>query len=270
MQKNETQNLKLPLLRQGQLNKEITVNQAFLLIDGILNTSLQTLVPFKTPPGNLPEGTLILTSKTAKESFAPFPSHIAFFKNGWQFIKPQEGLILWAGEEKKVVVFTEGEFKPIHGSSDNSGQNILHENKIKELEERIAKLEKKLKEGAKGEVLLHNGSEFAPSKTLPKLGVEMEADDFKKLAVRSDYNLFTSNTGDVRFALNKLQSTATASFLFQTEWRGMAEFGLIGGNNFILKVSYDGNTWFEVFEVDMKTGKLNFKQDVLKNGNKVL
>lgn len=107
---NETKNLQLPLLRQGQLNKDITVNDAFTLIDSILNASLKTLTPFTLPPSDLEEGDLILVGKNATESFYGKDGFITFYNNGWRFIKPREGLILWVRDEKSIALFNGKDF----------------------------------------------------------------------------------------------------------------------------------------------------------------
>ena len=219
---NETKNLHLPLLRQGQLNKDITVNDALVLIDSILNASLKTLAPFQAPPIDLEEGDLILVAENAIESFEGKDGCIAFYNNGWRFIKPREGLMLWARESKALAVF--------------------------------------------------NGEEFALQgelKNVKSLSINTQEDKNNRLSVCSQSSLFNAEEEDVRIALNKSSDYATSSFIFQNKWQGIAEFGAIGGNNFMLKVSQDGKAWKEIFEVEASTGKINFKHDVLKNGIKI-
>lgn len=43
---------------------------------------------------------------------------------------------------------------------------------------------------------------------------------------------------------------ATGSVLFQTNWSGRAEFGLLGDGNFALKVSPDGGNWTTAISID--------------------
>jgi hypothetical protein len=250
----KTQNLGLPLLVQGQLNKDITVNEAFLLIDCLINSGLESLNPVEDAPNNLADGKLILTSKTAKGVFANFPNHIAFYKNGWQFLKPKEGLILWVKDVKSCFVFNGESFVQI---STSTSANITqpssnNDAKITELEAKIKKLEDDIK-------AVQNPT---------KLGINATADANNKLTVRSSYSLFNAETSDARLVLNKVNPSSSASFIFQQNWTGIAEFGTINGNNFILKVASAG-VWREVFEVEASTGRMNFKQDVLKNGVKI-
>jgi hypothetical protein len=278
---NETQNLKLPLLKQGQLNKDITLNEALMLIDCILNSGLESLMGHHTPPNNLENGKLILTSDNPQESFEKFPNHIAFYTNGWHFIKPREGLILWVKDVKSLFVFDGMNFIQ-HTSNASNTQTVsptqptqsgISNTQYSEMLNRISALENKLKSGEKNDILINNGTDFAPSNSashLKALGVNTDADLVQnKLSVRSNSSLFATETGNVRLVLNKSGSQSISSFLFQNNWQGRAEFGNIGSDNFILKVSANGSSWLEVFEVDAVTGKINFKQDVLKNGVKI-
>jgi hypothetical protein len=68
--------------------------------------------------------------------------------------------------------------------------------------------------------------------------------------------------------LNKQTLENAASFIFQSNWEVIAEFGVLPNNNFVLKVA-NGGVWMEAFAIDPATGAIDFKQDVLKNGKKI-
>jgi hypothetical protein len=254
---HETLNLKLPFLMQGQINKDITHNEALILIDAVLNSSLKSLNKFSKPPTNLKEGELILISETSEGNFQNFPSHLAFYNNGWRFILPKEGFYIWVSDIKRMCVYNGKNFVPALSLNEEEiapSSESLNQNEIKLLEDRIKSLEN----------MLENFS-------IKAIGINTQPDYINnKLTVKSDFSLFTSETGDVKINVNKNFPSSTSSFIFQTEWKGKAEFGLVGGNNFILKVSDDGINWIEVFEVNVKDGNINFKQDILKNGEKIL
>ncbi|MEP3177899.1 MAG: DUF2793 domain-containing protein [Lentilitoribacter sp.] len=71
-------------------------------------------------------------------------------------------------------------------------------------------------------------------------GINTDADDVNRLAVRSDVVLMTNETGDIRATVNKATVTNSASFLFQTDFSGRAEIGLTGDDDFHFRVSDDG------------------------------
>lgn len=96
------------------------------------------------------------------------------------------------------------------------------------------------------------------------LGVNTSADSTNRFAVRSNAILLTalyaadSGNGDMQVKINKEASGDVASFLFQTGFTGLAEFGLLGDNNFTLKM-YDGSTWNDVLKMIASTGRVAFK-----------
>lgn len=94
--------------------------------------------------------------------------------------------------------------------------------------------------------------------SVAELGVGTSADATNKLAVASDAVLFTTVTGDHRTKLNKAAAANTASFLFQDNWSGRAEFGLIGNDNFTLKVAPDGSAWKTALTFDNTSGAASF------------
>jgi hypothetical protein len=100
-----------------------------------------------------------------------------------------------------------------------------------------------------------------------RLGVNTEADDTNRLAVRSNAVLFTGEeadeggTGDVRFVVNKETDGDTASLLFQSGFSGRAEVGLSGDTDFVFKVSADGAAWIEAIRIDKDTGLASLVSD---------
>ena len=77
----------------------------------------------------------------------------------------------------------------------------------------------------------------------PLVGVNTSADITNRLAVSSPNSLFTHEGDSHRIKINKASSSDTASFFFQNNWSGRAEFGLTGDDDFHVKVSADGSTW---------------------------
>lgn len=100
------------------------------------------------------------------------------------------------------------------------------------------------------------------SDEMDKLGINATADTTNKLSVESEAVLFSHDGDDIRAKLNKNSTSDTASFLFQNNFSGRAEFGLIGDDNFTLKVSGDGTTFTESFVVDNSSGEVEFKEGI--------
>ena len=98
------------------------------------------------------------------------------------------------------------------------------------------------------------------------LGVNTQADETNRMAVRSDAVLFTHETSDVRTVLNKKDTTDTASFLFQNNFAARAEIGLTGDDDFHFKVSLDGATFHDGIVLDKSSGRANFPSGLNRNG----
>ncbi|KAB2914601.1 MAG: DUF2793 domain-containing protein [Hyphomicrobiaceae bacterium] len=91
-----------------------------------------------------------------------------------------------------------------------------------------------------------------------KLGINATADTTNRLAVRSAASLFDNTGNGHQQKINKAAAGDTASQLYQTGYSGRAEFGLIGDDDFHVKVSADGTTWNEALIVDKATGAARF------------
>jgi Protein of unknown function (DUF2793) len=95
---------------------------------------------------------------------------------------------------------------------------------------------------------------------LSLLGVNATADATNKLAVASSAVLLNNVGNGVQVKVNKNAATDTASFLFQTNFSGRAEFGTTGDDDFHFKVSSDGSTWFEALTINRTNGVISMPQ----------
>jgi hypothetical protein len=94
---------------------------------------------------------------------------------------------------------------------------------------------------------------------LSMLCVNTTADSTNKLAVASEAILFNHIGGDLQIKLNKNAARNKAGFLFQTNWSVRAEFGLLGDDNFTLKVSLDGSTFYDSLKMLAGSGRAAVK-----------
>lgn len=91
------------------------------------------------------------------------------------------------------------------------------------------------------------------------IGVNTTAAAPNRLAVKSDAALFshddvTPGSGDMRLTLNKAAVGNAASLILQDAFSGRAEIGLAGDDKLRAKVSADGASWTNAFEVDPANG----------------
>lgn len=105
--------------------------------------------------------------------------------------------------------------------------------------------------------------------TLSHIGINAAADKDNKFIVKSKNSLLDHDGADHRLKINKRAVSDTASVLFQAAYVGYAEFGLLGDNNFRLKISSDGNIWTDAVVVSANTGALNVAVPIQRAGHDV-
>lgn len=81
------------------------------------------------------------------------------------------------------------------------------------------------------------------------LGVSATPDTTNRLALSSDASLFNHAGSSHRMKLNKQAPSDTASLLFQSNWSGRAEIGLLGSDALQFKTSPDGGSWAVGLEI---------------------
>lgn len=97
------------------------------------------------------------------------------------------------------------------------------------------------------------------------VGIGAQSDAVNKLAVASDASLFSHAGNGHQLKINKADESQTASLLFQSNWKGHAEFGLTGGNDFQVKVSPDGISFQTALQIDKSTGQVQFPLGAVLN-----
>lgn len=105
-----------------------------------------------------------------------------------------------------------------------------------------------------GTLRLYSGAAWVPVAAigagLPQLGVNTSADETNRLAVSSAASLLTHAGAGHQLKINKAAAGDTASLLFQSNWSGRAEMGLMGDNLWRIKVSPDGSAWADAISID--------------------
>lgn len=93
-----TTNLNIALIAQNQAQKEVTANEAFSLIDAILNRGAVHRGT-NTPPGSPLAGDLYIIGSSPTGAWAGHANHIAYYNTAWKFIAPNEGMTIWVNDE---------------------------------------------------------------------------------------------------------------------------------------------------------------------------
>ncbi len=225
---SETTNLKLPFIEAAQAQKHVTHNEALRILDAVIQIAVIDMRA--APPPAPEEGDRHIVAVGAEDEWQGHDNALAAFEdNAWRFVVPHAGWLAWSVADEALLVF----------------------------------------DGATWGAQAGGASE---PDNLPRLGVNTEADADNLLAVKSNAALIAAiaeadgGTGDVRLQLSKESGAGTASVFFSDSYAGRAEFGLIGGNVFRLKVSSDGAAWQDAFSVDAARGVAAMPLDALAHG----
>jgi Protein of unknown function (DUF2793) len=215
-----TPNLALPLLAAAQAQKHVTHNEALSTLDALVQLAVLERRP--APPGTPQEGERHLVAAGASGAFAGREGQIALFDLGaWRFLAPRAGWTAFVRSENALLVFDGTVWRAL---SDLT-QQLDH---------------------------------------LPRLGIGTAADAVNRLAAKLNAALFTARgageegTGDLRFVLNKEEAGNVLAQLYQRGWSGRAETGLIGDDDFRIRVSADGSAWRDALRIDHATGVVSF------------
>jgi hypothetical protein len=85
------------------------------------------------------------------------------------------------------------------------------------------------------------------------------ADANNALGVSGTSFLFNATTDSCRFTFNKVAASNDASLTFETGYSARALLGTTGSDQFQLKVSPDGSSFFQAFVVDQASGNMAIK-----------
>lgn len=219
----QTTHLALPYLDAAQAQKHVTHNEALALIDALTQLSVSAR-NVTTPPATPAEGDRLLIGAGATGAFTGKSNQIATFLAGdWSFRAPQAGWRAYVEAEQLLLLYD-------------------------------------------GAAWIDCGLSVRQLQNLSLLGVGATADGANPLLAKLNAALFTAKyvanggDGDLRLALNKESAAKTVSQLYQSNYSARAETGLIGDDNFHVKVSADGSTWKEAVVIDKTTGQPNFPQ----------
>ncbi|MCP8883164.1 DUF2793 domain-containing protein [Devosia sp. XJ19-1] len=114
---------------------------------------------------------------------------------------------------------------------------------------------------ASGTLQVFTGADWvavaATGSGLPQLGINTSADGTNRLAVAAAATLLTHEGAGHQLKLNKASSGDTASLLFQSNWSGRAEMGLMGDDHWRIKVSPDGSGWTDAIAIHATTAAVS-------------
>lgn len=106
MRISTTKNFNLPFVFAGQFNKDIAVNEAFFLIDFLLQGRVIS-VDYTWQPESPNDGDSYLIPQNAEDIWADYKQYIAVYNTtkGWVYIPPSEGLRFFVNDKNAEYIF---------------------------------------------------------------------------------------------------------------------------------------------------------------------
>lgn len=219
---SDTTHLGLPLIAAAQAQKHVTHNEALARLDALVHLAVSERGR-ETPPTLPEEGDRTIVGAAPTGIFAGHADALAVFDAGaWRFLTPRAGWTAFVEDESRLVVFDGTDWR--------------------EIEALLTALD-----------------------AVESLGIGTAPDSANPLAAKLNGALFTAResgsggSGDLRFTLNKESAGDTVSQLYQSGYSGRAEVGLVGSDDFSVKVSADGSAWTEALRIDRSTALLTGK-----------
>jgi hypothetical protein len=255
-----TPNLSLPFLEAGQAQKHVTLNESLRLLDAV--TQLAVAAISASPPSEPEEGERHIVGTSPAGAFTGHTNKVAAFQDGaWIFLAPQPGWRAWNVDAEELLVWSGSEWSALSAGGGGG------EGDVEGPDGGVVDGDLALFDGTTGKAIRKGRG------AVDYLGVGVSpdattTDTSNRLVVRASRMLFdaipdseTPGTGDLKVQLSKEAEGNTASLFFSTSYSGRAEFGLVEGDGFALKVSPDGSAWTESLAVDPATGKVRLPEN---------
>ncbi|MGB7433391.1 MAG: DUF2793 domain-containing protein [Ahrensia sp.] len=219
-----TPNLQLPYIMPAQAQKHVTHNEAIRMLDALVHLAVMDHT-LPSPPVAL-DGQRWIVGANAQGAWAGHDGEIAAWQDdAWSFLAPQTGWLAWSVADNTLIAYRNQEWSAVVSASGSGGSGTPSE----------------------------GGNDLA------QFGVNTDADLNNRLAVKSNGVLLSHDespmgSGDMRLFCNKATTDNVASQLYQNGFEARAETGLVGNDDYCVRVSTDGSVWHNALHVDAATG----------------
>lgn len=218
----DTPNLGLPLIAASQAQKHVTHNEALQLLDAAVQ--LVAINFLTAPPGSPSEGDRYIIQAPATGAWSGKEDQVAVYTSGgWVYIVPSQG---W-----QAYLLSDTTPYRYNGSSWVAEASVTSST-------------------------LTDASVNARFNRVGVGGATPDASN--RLSVNSPQVLLNHAGASMQATLNKNASANDAGFIFQDNWSTRSLFGLLGSDDFTMKVSPDGSAFYDGIIIDRTSGKVKF------------
>ena len=122
----ETGRYQLPLLAVSQAQKEVTHNEALVLIDALLHLSVESALSAAPMANESDIGKCWLVTGTPNGSWANKAGQIAIWIGGsWRFLAPHDGMRLWNKSTGRQNMYIRGQWTSPAEIANPSGGTVV-------------------------------------------------------------------------------------------------------------------------------------------------
>jgi hypothetical protein len=276
---DNTPNLTLPYILAAQAQKHVTHNDAIRKLDALVQLSVKVR-NLSTPPSTPSDGDRFLVGSSPTGAWAGHAAAIAAWQDGaWALLSPRSGWLVWVEDEQILLAWNGTAWIAASGGgggggvSDHGGLTGLADDDHTQYHtdargDARYSLTGHLHPGvydpagaAAAAVAAH--ATAANPHTL--MGVNATADTTNRLSVNSPGVLFNHAGTSMQATLNKNAAANDAGFIFQTGFSTRALFGTLGSDDFGVKVSPNGSTFFDALTVARATGRTTVANGLVLN-----
>ncbi len=215
-------NLKLPYIDANQNQKSVTHNEALRILDALVNLHVASNT-LSAPPASPADGQRWIVASAGSGAWLGKDLNVAAWQDGaWSFYAPNPGFVAYVDAIGGALMW--------NGTAWVSLLNVVTQLALN---------------------ALAIGTAIDPANPL---SAKLNAALFAAVPTTAS----PAGTGHVRVALSKQAAGNTASLLFQDNYSGRAEIGLVGDDNFHFKVSPDGSTFYDAMVIAAAGGAVSF------------
>ncbi|GGB30308.1 hypothetical protein GCM10011380_19730 [Sphingomonas metalli] len=108
---NRTARLGLPLIEPDQAQKELTHNEALVILDTVTCLAVGG-APRDEPPGDPAAGQCWIVGPAPRGAWAGRTDQVAAWTSGgWRFVAPQEAMVAWDVQNRIILRYQSGAWK---------------------------------------------------------------------------------------------------------------------------------------------------------------